>query len=168
MNMVNRATAVWQTELPMVRRDGVSPLGRAFLPVRHSHDYTLHSALTGNVDDCLEGWDERFTSFQAESFLWRPLLLEKLLKPANKRWRCCFTLSLGSIFCMPWMLQLLRCVEEDEKRRTYLVDLIIRPKRVLLSSRLNVMIPGVSNFCLIHWHCSTSLMNMNSTPMCWQ
>lgn len=28
--------------------------------------------------------------------------------------------------------------------------------------------PGVSNFCRIHWHCSRSLMNMNSTPMCWQ
>lgn len=54
------------------------------------------------------------------------------------------------------------------KRRTDLVDRIIRPKRVLFSSRLNFMIPGVSNFSLIHWHCCTSLMNMNSTPMCWQ
>lgn len=68
-----------------------------FLPVRHSHDDALHSALTGNVDDCLEGRDEGLTPFQAESFLWRPLPLEELLKPVNKRWRCCFTLSQGSV-----------------------------------------------------------------------
>lgn len=66
-------------------------------PVRHSHDYTLHSALAGHVDDCLEGWDEGFTAFQAESFLRGPLLLEKLLKPVKERWRRCFTLGLISI-----------------------------------------------------------------------
>lgn len=60
-----------------------------------------------------------------------------------------------------------RCAEV-KATHTHLVDRIIRPKRVLFSSRLNVMIAGVSNFCLIHWHCCTSLMNINSTPMCWQ
>lgn len=39
---------------------------------------------------------------------------------------------------------------------------------VRFSSLVNCMMPGVSNFCRIHWHCSRSLMNMNSTPMCWQ
>lgn len=61
-----------------------------------------------------------------------------------------------------------RCVEECEETQTDLVDRIILARRVLFSSRLNCMTPGVSNFCLIHWHCSTSLMNINSTPMCWQ
>lgn len=54
------------------------------------------------------------------------------------------------------------------RNATDLVDRIIRPSRVLFSSGLNCMMPGVSNFCLIHLHCCTSLMNMNSTPMCWQ
>lgn len=43
-----------------------------------------------------------------------------------------------------------------------------RASSVRFSSLVNCMIPGVSNFCRIHWHCSRSLMNMNSTPMCWQ
>lgn len=60
---------------------------------------------------------------------------------------------------------LLRCAEEPT---TDLVDRIILARRVLFSSRLNCMTPGVSNLCLIHWHCSTLLMNMNSTPICWQ
>lgn len=67
------------------------------LPVRHSHDYTLHSALAGHVDDRLEGWDEGLAAFQAESFLRGPLLLEELLKPAKERWRRCFTLGPTSI-----------------------------------------------------------------------
>lgn len=63
---------------------------------------------------------------------------------------------------------LLRCVVESEEPQTDLVDLIILAKRILFSSWLNCMIPGVSNFFLIHWHCSMSLMNINSTPICWQ
>lgn len=50
----------------------------------------------------------------------------------------------------------------------YLVDRTSLASRVRFSSLVNCMIPGVSNFCRIHWHCSKSLMNMNSTPMCWQ
>lgn len=64
------------------------------LPVRHPHDHTLHSAQTGHVDDGLEGRDERFAAFQTESFLWRPLPLEKLLEPVNRWWCCCFILWL--------------------------------------------------------------------------
>lgn len=64
------------------------------VPVRHSHDHTVHSALTGLVDDGLQGWNERFATFQTETFLWRPLSLEKVLKPANRWWCCCFTLWL--------------------------------------------------------------------------
>lgn len=63
---------------------------------------------------------------------------------------------------------LLKPVEESEEPQTDLVDLIVLFKRVLFSSGLNCMIPGVSNFSLIHWHCSMSLMNINSTPICWQ
>ena len=48
----------------------------------------------------------------------------------------------------------------------YLVDRTSLASRVRFSSLVNCMIPGVSNFCRIHWHCSKSLMNMNSTPMC--
>lgn len=40
--------------------------------------------------------------------------------------------------------------------------------KVLLSSLENFITPGVSNFWRIHWHCSTSLMNMYSRPTCWQ
>lgn len=47
-----------------------------------------------------------------------------------------------------------------------LVERVIRASRVLFSSRENCITPGFSNFCRIHWHCSRSLMNMNSTPMC--
>ena len=50
----------------------------------------------------------------------------------------------------------------------YLVERTRRASSVRFSSLVNCMIPGVSNFCRIHWHCSRSLMNMNSTPMCWQ
>lgn len=58
------------------------------VPVRHSQDHALHSALTGPVDDGLQGRDERLAAFQAEAFLWRPLPLKELLKPANScdRW----------------------------------------------------------------------------------
>lgn len=62
------------------------------LPVRHPHDHALHAALTGHIDDGLEGRDERFAALKTKSFLWRPLLLEKLLKPVNRWLCCCFTL----------------------------------------------------------------------------
>lgn len=54
------------------------------------------------------------------------------------------------------------------KTLMYLVDRTNLASRVRFSSLENCMTPGVSNFCLIHWHCSRSLINMNSTPMCWQ
>lgn len=146
--------------------------------MRHPHDHALHSALTGHVDDGLERRDERFAAFQTESFLWRPLPLEKLLKPVNRWWCCCFTLWLRitpppcpetpPAAALHACAVNYRCVEECEGTQTDLVDRIILARRVLFSSRLNCMTPGVSNFCLIHWHCSTSLMNINSTPMCWQ
>lgn len=66
------------------------------LPVRHPHDHTLHATLTGDIDDGLEGGDEHFTALQTESFLWRPLPLEELLKPVNRWWCCCLTLWLRS------------------------------------------------------------------------
>ena len=55
-----------------------------------------------------------------------------------------------------------RCWGPDLMERTS------RASRVRFSSLENCITPGVSNFCRIHWHCSTSLMNMNSRPMCWQ
>lgn len=50
----------------------------------------------------------------------------------------------------------------------YLIERTRRANKVLFSSFVNFITPGVSNFCRIHWHCSTSLMNINSKPMCWQ
>lgn len=69
-------------------------LQRCCVPVRHPHDDTLHTPLAGHVNDGLQGRDQRFTAFQTKSFLWRPLPLEKLLKPGNMRWCCCFKLLL--------------------------------------------------------------------------
>lgn len=51
---------------------------------------------------------------------------------------------------------------------TNLVERTMRASSVLFSSNVNCITPGFSNFCLIHWHWSRSLMNINSTPMCWQ
>lgn len=55
-----------------------------------------------------------------------------------------------------------RCWGPDLMERTS------RASRVRFSLLENCITPGLSNFCRIHWHCSTSLMNMNSRPMCWQ
>jgi hypothetical protein len=62
----------------------------------------------------------------------------------------------------PPAMQNVHQVVADLMERTSLAS------RVLFSSTENCITPGVSNFCLIHWHCSTSLINMNSRPICWQ
>lgn len=63
--------------------------------MRHPHYHTLHAALAGQVNDGLEGRDERLAAFQAESLLRRPLPLEELLEPAGRPkplvvFFCCF------------------------------------------------------------------------------
>ena len=127
------------------------------LPVRHAHDDVLHTLLRGFIDDGLQSRDQRLAALQTKTFLCRPLLLQELLKPACTHTTGSYTHTDTHTHThqVRW-----RCV--------YLVERTIRASSVLFSSRVNCITPGVSNFCLIHWHCSRSLMNMNSTPMCWQ
>ena len=49
-----------------------------------------------------------------------------------------------------------------------LVDLVSRASSLFLLSLVMSMTPGVSNFSRNQLHCSRLLINMYSTPICWQ
>lgn len=56
-------------------------------------------------------------------------------------------------------------ITKEWSAKTDRVERTSLASKVLFSLSVNFMMPGVSNFCLIHWHCSILLINMNSTPI---
>lgn len=128
--------------------------------MRHSHDHAVDACSAGLVNDGFKGRDKHFTALQAKTFLWWPLPSQEVFKSERK-----------NRYFDPK-----QCTNMDTQWTTLkriqgllaaanLVDLIKRASKVLLSTSVNRMIPGVSIFWRIHWHWSTLLMNINSTPM---
>lgn len=128
--------------------------------MRHSHDHAVNACSAGLVNDGFKGRDEHFTALQAKTFLRWPLPSQEVLKPAQKidifdPKQCN---NMDTQWITPKRIQELLAAAN-------LVDLIKRASKVLLLTSVNRMIPGVSIFWRIHWHWSTLLMNINSTPM---